>query len=412
MNIDPKVFVDCRQTDDGLLCIVDAIAVFKQCSIKNAHKYLSRLEESQIAILPKSQFVDSPNRQFVDSANLQFVDSPNRQFVDSPNPQKCGLIKTHQFKKSNGELGKTIGVATFSEIKAILSQLPGKQARKLRQEQSEITSRVIAGDPDVIEAAIHKHNSVSENIKNIVMNGLETSARNKLSINMEPYTNTDIVYSIEFKPVLEGLHVPVDINRNYYTLGQTSNIEHRFNQYSSDKQYTKARLDMCLNYQNGYLASKGEKYFKNIVKDMDLKVKYYNKSECFMATEKELQELYKLVANHNKNLLSGNNNDTKLELEKYRMDKENEKYRIDKDNENEKYRIDKDKENEKYLIDKDKENEKYLIDKDKENEKYLIDKDKEIELEKYRMDNERKSNLDEMFKNGTITFEQYRLIIE
>ncbi len=44
--------------------------------------------------------------------------------------------------------------------------------------------------------------------------------------------------------------------------------------------------------------SRGEKFLKNILLDMNLKIDYLNSKECFIATDKELTVVYEKMFEH------------------------------------------------------------------------------------------------------------------
>lgn len=132
MNLKPEDFKNVRQKD-GLFCITDAIAQFKGCNVANANEYLTRLDE--------------------------------RDEITN-----CEFIKKVQFRRKDNRLGRAVACCTFSQLLTILAQLPGQAGKQLRAEQSEISTRAIAGDRDLEEAIIDQRENISENDQKVLMN--------------------------------------------------------------------------------------------------------------------------------------------------------------------------------------------------------------------------------------------------
>jgi hypothetical protein len=250
MNLAQDDFKDVRMTPDGLFSVYDAIAKFKKCSTKRAQASFNNIDVSQ----------------------------------------KLRNIGLHKF---TGQGQRETPVCTFTELLQIFSQLPGQQAKVLRKEQAEISSRAIAGDEDLEEAVREQRNKISKNDRAVLMNGLE-SGTNKLSIDSGPYDKKDLIYSLEFEPT-------TDIEkegRKCYNFGVTSDIENRLKSHRSDKEFSKVRLDRCFVYKTRNDASTGERRIKDIICDLGLEMSYFKKRECFFATDEELDIVYKEMIKH------------------------------------------------------------------------------------------------------------------
>ena len=103
MNLTPEDFKDCRVTPDGMFSVYDVVSKFKKCSLPDARQFVARLE----------------------------------------------VVTNCNYFQFNGRGQRETPVAPFNQLLQILSQLPGEQAKMLRKEQAEITTRVIAGDISV-----------------------------------------------------------------------------------------------------------------------------------------------------------------------------------------------------------------------------------------------------------------------
>ena len=128
MNLTEESFSECRKTIDTPIrfSVIDTIMKFRDCSRTSAKKQCNQLKSS------------------INTTSLQF---PGNNIVS--------LIEIDVF--NTGINQRMTPVATFPELLVILSKLPGQEARVLANEQAEIASRVVAGDENVILAAIHQY---------------------------------------------------------------------------------------------------------------------------------------------------------------------------------------------------------------------------------------------------------------
>ena len=215
------------------------------------------------------------------------------------------------------------------------------------------------------------NNELDNEFKSVIYNTTEK----KLSIDMEPYHEKDVLYIYNVNPK-EELNIQIPQDKHCYEFGVTSNIKQRDSAYNNDKCYDKVRLDRIVEYKDRNSLARGEKRIKTIVKDLGLKLEVKNKKECFIANKDEYDRIYDNIIEHSNSI--NDKSSTKSN------DKEENEFSI----ELEKYRIDKEKE-------KELEIEKNTT--DVEIKKYKIDKDNE---------NERTKKIMEMFENGKLTFEQ------
>ena len=222
-----------------------------------------------------------------------------------------------------------------------------------------------------------KTNEELENKFQSIISNTSTPEK-KLSIDMEPFHEKDVLYIYNVNPK-EELNIQIPDDKDCYEFGVTSNIKQRDSAYNSDKCYDKVRLDKLIEYKNRNSLASGEKRIKNIVKDLGLKLAVKNKKECFMANKDEFDRIYDNIIDHSKSINDKSINDKSINDKcTTKVDKEFSTIEL------EKYRID---------IEKEVVIEKYRIDKEIDIEKYRIDKDKEIKIM-------------EMFENAKLTFEQ------
>ena len=223
------------------------------------------------------------------------------------------------------------------------------------------------------------NNELDNEFKSVISN---TTTEKKLSIDMEPYHEKDVLYIYNVNPK-EELNIQIPQDKHCYEFGVTSNIKQRDSAYNNDKCYDKVRLDRIVEYKDRNSLARGEKRIKTIVKDLGLKLEVKNKKECFIANKDEYDRIYDNIIEHSNSI--NDKSSTKSN------DKEENEFSI----ELEKYRIDKEKE-------KELEIEKNTT--DVEIKKYKIDKENEN-------DNEKTKKIMEMFENGKLTFEQmYKLL--
>ena len=136
-----------------------------------------------------------------------------------------------------------------------------------------------------VELGKEKTNEELENKFQSIISNTSTPEK-KLSIDMEPFHEKDVLYIYNVNPK-EELNIQIPDDKDCYEFGVTSNIKQRDSAYNSDKCYDKVRLDKLIEYKNRNSLASGEKRIKNIVKDLGLKLAVKNKKECFMANKDE-----------------------------------------------------------------------------------------------------------------------------
>ena len=141
----------------------------------------------------------------------------------------------------------------------------------------------------------------------------------RLSLDYQQHLGKDVLYFFEFTPDIDGLKDPTLLDNkelHFFEFGVSSNIQQRVSGYGNSY-----RLDKVFEYTSGFKTSLAEKYTKNIVLDLDLKLCYKNKMECFIATYNDLDKLYELISKHL--IRSREDNDMcDYEIEKMRLENE------------------------------------------------------------------------------------------
>ena len=141
----------------------------------------------------------------------------------------------------------------------------------------------------------------------------------RLSLDYQQHLGKDVLYFFEFTPDRDGLKDPTLLDNkelHFFEFGVSSNIQQRVSGYGNSY-----RLDKVFEYTSGFKTSLAEKYTKNIVLDLDLKLCYKNKMECFTATYNDLDKLYELISKHL--IRSREDNDMcDYEIEKMRLENE------------------------------------------------------------------------------------------
>ena len=107
------------------------------------------------------------------------------------------------------------------------------------------------------------NNELDNEFKSVISNTTEK----KLSIDMEPYHEKDVLYIYNVDPK-EELNIQIPQDKHCYEFGVTSNIKQRDSAYNNDK----VRLDRIVEYKDRNSLARGEKRIKTIVKDLGLKL--------------------------------------------------------------------------------------------------------------------------------------------
>ena len=135
MNISDLDFEGCRRKGNWI-SVVDAIGKFRGQPKEKA----------------KDTWKDLVRRKKVIIAYESEGKVDGRKF-----PTLAIEIKKIQFMNRVGQLGTPIPCVRFKDLIRIFSKLPGPQAAALQEEQSEITARVLAGDPDLARNMMERH---------------------------------------------------------------------------------------------------------------------------------------------------------------------------------------------------------------------------------------------------------------
>lgn len=351
-NLKPEDFEGCRMTPDGKFSVYDVISKFKACSPAKATQTYVRLKSDEVT-------------------NCDFMDS-------------------YQFLRSDGKKGKPTPVCTFSELLTILSQLPGEQAKILRREQAEITTRAIAGDSNLREFVEERERTVPQETRDVLMTGLEkgqctikdvhefydkmrSDTKYRVSIDLSQYNNKDILYIGIFRPSEEYLRENIDVLKLehcfFYKFGVSKEVISRSGVHVADKDFTDYTVIKVFEYHNSFGKSSAETRLKTILTNMNLRVKYCGKDEIFVSTLDDLDIIFEQMKIHNETMNGVFEAPfaDKLELEKIKMGIQ-------------------------------KEIDLAMIQKEIEIEK--LNKEKEVEKEKIL-------RFAELFEKGKLTFEQF-----
>ena len=353
---------DCRITPDKKISVYDAIVKFKKlcgkkCEINTAIKIFERLENNRMT--------------------------------------NCHSMDLYQFPKSNGRKGQSIPVCTFSELLPILSQLPGEEAKILIREQAEITTRAIAGDRYLKEFVEGREKTVSEEVKDVLMQGLErkphtvedvhkfydnmrNNPKYRISIDLSKCNNKDILYIGIFRPIQEYLENNINNeilkDRFFCKFGVSGEVIERSGNHLSDDNFIDYTVIKNFTYHNSFGRSSAEGRIKTILKNMNLKINYCGKKEVFVCNEDELDEVYEHMESHN------------MEMNEYFEEPFTRKFEL------EKIKIQNQKEIEIQKI--QSENRKEI-----ETERILSENGNDLKMKKIQ-------HFTDLFERGKITFEQ------
>jgi hypothetical protein len=284
-NLTEKDFEGCRITPEGKFSVYDVIAKFKGCKINTSRDVFMRLCKT--------------------NGNA-----------------KCVFDK-YQFPKRDNTKGQAIPVCTFSELLTILSQLPGEQAKILRREQAEITTRAIAGDRDLREFVEEREKTVPQETREILMTGLEqrpytiedfnrfyeqikNDPKYMVSMDLSQNNNKDVLYIGIFRPTDEYLQENIDkINlrdRFFCKFGVSGEVISRSGNHLNDDNFIDYTVIGNFTYHNSFGRSSAEDRMKMILTNMNLRVNYYNKKEIFVCSNEELNIVFEHMRKHNEDM--------------------------------------------------------------------------------------------------------------
>eukprot|EP00457_Paulinella_chromatophora_P002785 gb/GEZN01002790.1/.p2 GENE.gb/GEZN01002790.1/~~gb/GEZN01002790.1/.p2 ORF type:complete len:362 (-),score=61.42 gb/GEZN01002790.1/:1149-2234(-) len=135
MQLTEDDFKDCR-SQDGYICVTDAIAAFQQCNKQAATDQYTYIKRSMGAIVASTKL---------------------------------------SFARSNKRSGNKVDCVKFTDLLKILSQLRGERAKQLRQELANLAARSSAGDRDLEEALPQRREAISAELQRGLLHGRERS---------------------------------------------------------------------------------------------------------------------------------------------------------------------------------------------------------------------------------------------
>lgn len=284
LNIDLETFKGCRVSDDGLICIVDAIAMMKPCTKQNAlHAYIDLKRKK-----------NSNNAHVYDHTRAH-----TRSILAKNN-------RTYE-----------VECCTFRDFLEIACHLDGPNFTALRKEMATISSVAAAGDPTgELSAAM---NEAKENIDPVVqavmMNGIESKRsiapqhrlvpEPKMKYNNEdgsPMSITQLAFKFYRKSGIYFLRVGEREGISVYKYGLTGSFWKRM----KDHQY---------NFKEGYefvafvpiadhiVLHDGEKYLEECARMNGTLISFNCKKECIRTDNVQyyIDETKKYATHHNAN---------------------------------------------------------------------------------------------------------------
>jgi hypothetical protein len=152
----------------------------------------------------------------------------------------------------------------------------------------------------------------------------------KISIDLSRSNNKDILYVALFRPSQEYLEENIDNemlkDRFFCKFGVSGEVIERSEKHLNDDAFTDYTVLKNFTYHNSSGRSLAELRIKTILKNMNLRIDYYNKKEIFVCTEEELDTIYEHMEIHNNEMNKEfeeqfNNN---FELEKIKLQNQKE----------------------------------------------------------------------------------------
>ena len=143
---------------------------------------------------------------------------------------------------------------------------------KIKQIETQCDDKVLSK----LYNTINNYNT----IPNVSDDNINT-ATYQLRINTDEYANDSLVYNMIFNPNQDGLDEQLDNTRKYYKFGQSTQIKVRQQSHDSNPIFLQSKVIKCFVYKTAQQMQLGEKRYKDILKDMNLLVVYYNKKEIY-----------------------------------------------------------------------------------------------------------------------------------
>lgn len=252
-----------------------------------------------------------------DFCNTEFCNKYSLKIHVNGN-KKCIQIQKAVFNKEKiDEVSKKLN-KEINELKKKYDNLQKDYDKLIDENKKTIELETIIKEKDKYIIKLEEQIKIYvEHMKNLSLKPIkhkdEIETKNeeeyRISIDIQPYLTSDVIYFFEFQRKDEE----IEENMHYFEYGTTSNIQQRHTSYG--KNY---RLDKVFVYKNRYLASIGEKYLKQIITDLKLRYLYKNKLECMKSTYTNLEKVYDIMEKHceyskEEKLNKGN------EMEKYNL---------------------------------------------------------------------------------------------
>ena len=115
---------------------------------------------------------------------------------------------------------------------------------------------------------------------------LDDELRKKIGMDVSSYGGQDVLYILSFVPVGEEYQIEDD-EKKCYKFGVSGGVSNRLYNHERDKEFSSICVKNVFQCGNKKIASKLEKRVKKIRADLGIDLKYYNKLECFIATDSE-----------------------------------------------------------------------------------------------------------------------------
>jgi len=361
-----------KEKNDISLRIIDNIAPINKVIRSDFNKTLS-LNDITIIARPSDGYINAT--QLCKAGNKEFSNwyklSGTKELIIELEKQlsksdllipRSDFIKLVDIKKG-GELNNQgswvhpdLAIQLAQWISPIFSLKVSKWVRELT-----LTGKVVLGNEtsnyeleNIYQEKINKLNKELEN-KNNKLKNYETTVFNR-NVDYCPieYYGKDIVYFLKFNipSCLYSKYLTLypNINNDDYScieFGVSSDIEKRLLSHKRDKKKENIIFLHAIELDKRYLASKMEFYIKTLAKQLNIKLDYEKKKECFIANEEEFNIIVNKVNTGLSNIEeieSEDEFDNEEEIDderKLKIDKDVEIHRIDADVEI--HRIDSDK---------------------------------------------------------------------
>lgn len=180
MNLKAEDFKDCRRKNN-LICVYDAIRDFR--GLKDPKRAREIFDRITSKIPPQScglNFNGESDGSEDERKKLLKREFPSMEWHKFPTDV---MTKSGRPRMSSNE----IPCVNFTDLQKILSQVPGREAKALRNEQAEIASRATVGDGALQEVMEERRTDLSKREREFLADGIEcldeqsSSKRQKLA---------------------------------------------------------------------------------------------------------------------------------------------------------------------------------------------------------------------------------------